>query len=215
MFQRIKDKIKDKSLIIFGEIHGTKEIPELLSRFFSEIAKEEDFNVCLEIPEEFQNQMNFFMESGNFHVLEGISFFYKENCSDGRNSLDYIRLIESIHRINLTYNKKIQIFCIDPLANSQDEKEIGLSENILKTLNNKKTFVILGDIHASKKEIILGNMTIVPASFLIYKKIKEKMINIRIAPKNKELNDEEKDFNKGFDYIVEIPDITSCSFLQH
>ena len=65
MFNNLMDKIKDKNLVIFGEIHGTKEIPELLSEFFSEIAKEEDFDVCLEIPMEFQDNIKDFFNKKN------------------------------------------------------------------------------------------------------------------------------------------------------
>ena len=60
MFDDLKNRIKDKNLIIFGEIHGTKEIPRMISQFFSEITKEEDFNVCLEIPVEFQDNIEDF-----------------------------------------------------------------------------------------------------------------------------------------------------------
>lgn len=64
MNQELLSKIKDKQIVIFGEIHGTKEIPELLSRLFYEISKKENFNLCLEIPIEFQKSISLFMKTG-------------------------------------------------------------------------------------------------------------------------------------------------------
>ena len=62
MIKEIISKIKNKKLILFGEIHGTKEIPELLSTFFNDVAKNESFNLCLEIPDEFQEQLNSYID---------------------------------------------------------------------------------------------------------------------------------------------------------
>ena len=55
MVQEIISKIKGKKLVLFGETHGTKEIPELLLNLFRDLAKRENFNLGLEISNEFQN----------------------------------------------------------------------------------------------------------------------------------------------------------------
>ena len=215
MFKEIIPKIENKRIIIFGEIHGTKEIPEMLSQFFVDIAKMYEFDLCLEMPVEFQNQINYFMENGNSNLLRNISFFSRKNCSDGRNSLEYIKLIETIHKINLTNNKKIQIFCVDSLTNNQNEKEKNMADTILDLSKNKKIFAILGDVHASKREISIGGTKIIPAGLLIFEKLKDKMFNIRIAPRDKELNREESTFNEGFDYVINLAKVTPCSFLEN
>ncbi len=214
MLDNIKKEIRNKTIIIFGELHGTKEIPEMLSRFFSEVAKEEDFNLCLEFPQEFQDQISSYINNGDYNILKNISFFSKKNCSDGRNSLEYINLIKNVHEINLKYNRNIKIFCVDPSAKNQEEKEKGLAENITKKVSDKKTFVILGSVHASKKEVNFGDITIIPAGLLIFNKLKEKMLNVRIYQKNEKLSKEEELFNEGFDHILEIKRVTPCSFLS-
>ena len=213
MFDEIKDKIKNKGLIIFGEVHGTKEIPEMLSQFFSEIAKEEDFNVCLEIPEEFQeNPYNFFKMDDN-------------EISDGRNSLEYFNLISKLKILNKKYNKNIKLFCVDPIAHSQEEKEDGLAKNILKSLSGKKTFAIIGNIHAYKKIINLAELKITTSGSIVSDNLNYKMFSINISPKKGEFfnfglheihgqDNSDKDFNKGFDYVLEIKKVSSCSFLK-
>ena len=187
MLDNIKDKIKSKKLILFGEIHGTKEIPESLCRFFSEIAREEDFNLCIEIPEEFQNI-----------ELDKLLSLSKETNTNGLISKEYVKLIKEMP-------KNIKIFFIAPdLIKNQEEMEKSIALNILKLVNDKKIFVILGDIHASKKEIKFFGDKIIPAGLLIFNKLKEKMINVRIKIKNNNLSKEEKLFNKGFDHIIEL-----------
>ncbi len=187
MFNNLKEKIKNKKLILFGETHGTKGTPELLSKFFSETAKKEDFNLCLEIPEEFQNV-----------ELYKILSLAKKIGSSGLISKNYIELIKSMP-------KNVKVFFVAPstIKNQEDMENI-LSKNILKIINNKKTFAILGEIHASKLEIDFKNIKIIPTGLLMYKKIGDKMMNIRITGK-KDLDGEwEKNFNKGFDEIIEV-----------
>jgi len=211
MFNNLKDRIKDKNLIIFGEIHGTKEIPMILSQFFSEIAKEESFNVCLEIPVEFQDNIEDFFRVNKEDIKN----------SDGRNSLEYLKLIQNLRNLNKKYNQDIKILCIDPVANNQEEKEKGLAENILKYLSNKKTFVIMGSIHASKNIIRFQEKIIVPTGNILYKKLGNKIFNINILPSEggfhnlgvkKITGNMDSPLNKGFDYIFKIDKVTPCSF---
>src|SRR3989344_2174783 len=96
MLKEIIPKIKDKQIILFGEMHGTKEIPERLSTFFNEAAKKESFNLCLEIPEEFQNV-----------ELDKILPLAKEIGTSGLISEEYIKLIKKLP-------KNINVFFIAP-----------------------------------------------------------------------------------------------------
>lgn len=223
MMQEIIPKIKDKLVILFGEIHGTKEIPEMLSQFFSEFANKEDFNICLEIPDEFQEKLNSYISSGDYDILKSILFFSIKYCADGRNSLEYMNLIKTIYKINSECNKNIKIFCVSPsLAKNQEEAEKGIADNILKVVDNKKTFVVIGSIHASKKEIDFLQQKIVPAGLLIYQELKDKMCSIILTAKSgeffnnrlKKLIHLEGDyFEKNFDYSLILEKVSPCSFL--
>src|SRR3989338_9147352 len=169
MVQEIISKIKDKKLILFGEIHGTKEIPELLLNLFSDLAKTEDFNLGLEIPNEFQNV-----------EPDKILSSSKEIGTSGLISGEYIKLIKGIP-------KNIKLFFIAPNSiKNQEEMEKEIADNILKLVDDKRTFVILGDIHASKNKIEFGNLEIVPAGFLIYQRLKDKMCSILLKSKSGE-----------------------------
>lgn len=196
MFEELKEKIKASKIILLGEIHGTKEIPEILFKFLNSI--EEDFYLCLEIPNEFQNN---------------VEEFYKEPSPDGRNSKEFLDFIKNL-------NKKI--YCVDSFVRSQEEKEENLAKNILSLSNHKKIIVILGEIHASKEKIILGEQEIFPAGSLLKEKLNDDLLCVRIKPLKgkyfnfgiKYLNDSNDEFDKNFDYVLNIGEVSPCSFIK-
>jgi len=202
--QEVILKVKDRKLVLFGEVHGTREIPERLSNLFRYIAKDEDFNLCLEISEEFQNI-----------ELYKLLSLAKETGTSGLISEEYITLIKKLPA-------NIKVFFIAPSQiKNQEEMEKGIAENILKVVDGKKTFAILGSIHASKNKITMGNLKIVPAGFLIYQKLKDKMCSILLKAKSGEFFDngvkqvilnEDESFDKNFDYLCEFDNVSPCSF---
>ena len=204
MIQEIISKIKGKKLVLFGETHGTKEIPELLLNLFSNLSKTEDFNLGLEIPNEFQNV-----------EPDKILSLLRETGTSGLISGEYIKLIKEMP-------KNIKIFFIVPnRIKNQEEMEKVVADNILKLVGDKKTFIILGNIHASKNKIEMGNLEIVPAGFLIYQELKEKMFSILLKPKSGEffnngvrqvVSNEDNSFDKNFDYVYVIDKVSPCSF---
>src|SRR3989344_4555387 len=105
----IINKLKEENLILFGEIHGTKEIPLLLSKFFFKLSKKESFNICLEIPYVYQKNIDDFLKSGDEKNLLKIKFFTDKNQRDGRNSLEYYNLIKYLYNLK----NKIRVYCID------------------------------------------------------------------------------------------------------
>jgi len=204
MVQEIISKIKGKKLVLFGETHGTKEIPELLLNLFRDLAKRENFNLGLEISNEFQN-----LEP------DKILSSSKEIGTGGLISEEYIKLIKEMP-------KNIKLFFIAPNSiKNQEEMEREIADNILKLVDDKRTFVILGDIHASKNKIEFGNLEIVPAGFLIYQRLKDKMCSILLKSKSGEffnngvkqvVSNEDNFFDKNFDYIYELDNVSPCSF---
>ncbi|MBI5804149.1 hypothetical protein HY450_02805 [Candidatus Pacearchaeota archaeon] len=204
MVQEIISKIKGKKLVLFGEIHGTKEIPELLLNLFSDLAKNECFTLGLEISNEFQNV-----------ELDKIISSSKKTGTSGLINKDYINLIKKMP-------KNVKVFFIAPSEiKNQEEMEKGISDNILKLVDDKRTFVVLGNIHASKNRITIGNFDIAPAGFLIYQRLKGEMYSILLKPKSgeffnngiKQVTPNENDsFDKNFDYIYEIDNVSPCSF---
>lgn len=220
-------KIKDEKIILFGEIHGTKEIPNMLNKFFSMYSKNNNFNLGLEIQENNQIHIDNFLKKGEEKYLLKMPFFKYRKQSDGRNSLEYLNLIKKIYYLNIKFKKEIKIFCIDT-SNHEDYKipnkrETKIAENIIKIISEEKTFVILGAIHASKRIIKFEKMKLIPAGLIIYDKYKNDVMSIFFNVKsglyfNQHLKEIKKEADlemlNHYDYIFTIDRVTPANFLN-
>jgi len=187
-FSFLQNKIQGKKVILFGETHGTKEIPELIFSFFSEYISYADFNVGLELSSTFQEKIDEFFSSGNEEILNEL--FYEEFENDGRKTIEYLNFIKNIRELNIKHNKKIKIICVDveedfESKDFQNKREEVIAEKII-TNTKKMFFVILGNIHASKKDITFPGITIIPAGKYISQKLKNQVLNINLIPKSGE-----------------------------
>lgn len=230
LFCQIKDKIKNKKIIFFGEVHGTKEIPLLLAEFFKIFSQEDDFDLALEVPRDNQEKIDDFLRLGKEETLKEISFFKPRKNSDGRNSLEYLQLIKTIAEINLQRSLPIRIFCIDlslqDRFESQNEREENMANNILDLWKKeKKMFVILGNIHASKKEFTFCENIIYSVAYhlSIFPHLTQNIFSVSLQPRAG------KFFNFGIKKVKEIPSdrdllfdetffldkVSPCSFLEN
>ena len=230
LYEFLRNKLTNKKIILFGEIHGTKEIPELISKFFNRYAQDNDFNIALEIQSESQGHINNYLKTGKEDYLRKMSFFKFSENSDGRNSFEYFNLIRDIHSINSKYKRQIRIFCIDTDNikdyKNQNKREAKLAENILKILSEKPTFIIMGSIHTSKNIINLDKPILTPTGNILYSKFKDKLLSILLWPqRGKYFNLEIKEIKsttqediteliKNYDYTYFIDEITPCNFLK-
>ncbi|MBM3230182.1 erythromycin esterase family protein [Candidatus Pacearchaeota archaeon] len=203
MAEKLLSFIRGKKLILFGEMHGTNEIPALLSHLFQELAQKEDFTVCLEIPQEFQE----------IALKDMLSYAQKIGTS-GLLSPAYIQLIKALP-------KNVRVLYIAPNeVQNQEALERSLADTIQKSLSTTRTCAILGNIHASKKKIILNDLTITPAGLLLSQKLKDQVVSILFKPKKGTFYNNgigtveyaENDlFDTHFDYVCELEQVSPCS----
>ncbi len=229
LFCQIRDKIRDKQIIFFGEIHGTREIPMILTEFFKIFSQEEDFDLAVEIPKTYQEKITDFLRLRKEEILNEISFFQHQKNSDGRNSLEYLQLIKALSEINRQKQVSINVLCIDLSVEnkfeSQNEREEGMANNILNLWKKeKKLFVILGNIHASKKEFIFDEKMIRPVAYYlsVVSHLSSNIFSVNLQPRTGEF------FNFGVKKVGEIPSdrgllfdetffldkVSPCSFLK-
>ncbi len=223
--ESISKKISGKKIILIGEIHGTKEIPRVLTRFFSEHIKKNDFNICLELPSNEQEKINNYFSTGDENLIREI--FYNSDESDGRKSLEYMELIKKIYEINKKHNKKIKIIFIDidnnfKAKDFQNEREKIMAKNILKSAE-KQTFAILGNIHASKKIIDIAGVKIIPTGYYIFKELKRDFVNINLIPKTGRVHNLSikkitsktfQEYEKNYDYVYYLESVSPAKILK-
>lgn len=214
------NKFEKRQFILFGEIHGTKEIPNIILKLLKKVAKREDFDLCLEVPSLYQKQVDDYLKNGEEKNLLKINFFTDKNQRDGRNSLEYFNLIKGIYYLNRKYNRKIRIFFIDINKFDEFEKRENIfAERILKISKNKKVFAVLGNVHASKSVLSLNGEKIIPCGFILYNKLNDKLLNICFNCKSGYCfnNERKKVFQNdidGYDIIYNIRETSECSFLE-
>ena len=219
------EKIKGKEIVLIGELHGTKEIPELITSFFNNYLKENNCNICLEIPSDEQSNIDEFLKTGDQKYIYEMEFF-KSKPSDGRNSKEYFDLINNIYKLNEKHKINSKIWCVDlsrvPKGNIQQQREIGIAENIFKVVNNKeKTFVILGNMHIVKQKVTIGSISFLPVGYYLFEIYKNKMVNVNLWSKEGKFFNfsvkkvpSEKISDNYFDYTFIIDKATPCSFLN-
>ena len=231
LFSNIFENIKEKEVVIFGEMHGTHEIPIILSLFLKKASDFFDFDVLFEFPINFQKEIDDFFRSGDINILKSMDFFNNKDNNDGRNSLEYLNLINDLSNINKNYFKNICVKFVDVTPDSsllQNDREREIKDNVLRILYNnpkRKVFVIIGNVHASNSVFNSGSLSIFPVSYLLRKSLgNEKVFSVNLQPSSGEffnfgvksvsdLDNSNDKIKKSFDYTFIIPKVSSASFL--
>jgi uncharacterized iron-regulated protein len=81
-----KNFIADKKVIVVGEMHGTTEVPLFVLQLVKELRKtQRKLTVGLEIPINYQKDINEFIKNGDFEKLKKLDHF---KYPDGRTSIN-------------------------------------------------------------------------------------------------------------------------------
>jgi hypothetical protein len=149
-------------LLIVGEIHGSRETPELVTALLTDIAHGRPIRLGLEIPvSERASLQTYLHSSGNAQDRASLlqAPFWKS--SDGRSSNAMLELIEDA-RVLRSAGRDVDAFLMEPVYGDPETvarqggflhvKEAGMAEAIRNALHddNPKTFVIalMGNFHA-------------------------------------------------------------------
>jgi hypothetical protein len=142
--------IEQKKLIVLGEIHGTKEVPDLFGKFISLVAnKNKKILVALEITQSSQSAVNNFLKNRDEKELKNDNFFSRK-YQDGRSSEAMVDLLKKLATF-----ENITVLCMDPreTINSQmtgQERDTIMAKFIANNIEQyEKTFVLAGNIHTS------------------------------------------------------------------
>lgn len=141
---KLYDHFKDYSLIMVGEMHGTKE-PSVLVRKLTELilTQEESISVGLELPEE---ELISYMEAPSDSALLSSPFFTKKNI-DGRNGKAWFDLIR-----HCSNNSNINLFFFDnyqsvSMTNRDSSMYLSVQKQKLK-FPESKIITLSGNIHS-------------------------------------------------------------------
>lgn len=165
------DLIAEKRVVWLGEMHGTKEAPELLLGWVKLIARHHAAApvVALEIPTSDQAAIDGYLASGADSRLRASAFF-KSEFKDGRSSQALVRLLSQLRT-----EKIARVVCFDPTdARSAQARDTRMAENLLACAARfpaAKLVVLSGNIHS---RIVAGtdwDPTYRPAAFELTRKL--------------------------------------------
>lgn len=140
--------IADKRVVWFGEMHGTREAPDLLLGLVRLVSRHDKAPpvVALEIPTNEQRAIDGYLTSGDEALLRSSAFF-NSKVKDGRSSVAMVRLLSQLRT-----EKKAAVFCFDPaFANTPQERDTAMAHNLrrcAKKFPDSKLVVLSGNVHA-------------------------------------------------------------------
>lgn len=139
--------LTDKKVIVIGEMHGTKEVPSFVLQLIKHLKKsQKSLTVGLEIPSNYQDDMNDFMRNGDFERLKKLDYF---KYPDGRSSIAVGQLMRGLREL-----EGVKIICFDIDVNSKAEtnKDSLMGMNLIKSYRDGCMVVLTGNLHANLKE---------------------------------------------------------------
>jgi hypothetical protein len=148
-FFGLSDFLRMKKIILVGEMHGTKTVPELFGNLVASIANEKAKTlVVLEINQSSQPAINDFLKTLDAPALKKDPFFSRE-YQDGRSSKAMVALLKKLaHLTNVT------VMCMDPmegiLTMTGQERDTGMASFINSNrVGFDQTLVLSGNVHSS------------------------------------------------------------------
>lgn len=142
-------------VILFGEIHGVKELPWFFGETVCSTAKAGvPVAVGLEIPESEQASVDAFLHSSgrpgdSERLLQGA--FWTRQDQDGRASQARLDLLDRLRRLSAS-GLPIRVFLFDPIAyGSAAERDRGMASRIAgeaRDHSDELVLALVGDVHA-------------------------------------------------------------------
>jgi len=164
--------LKKYDLIVLGELHGTKEIPELMKKIIESLLDEVSL-IFLEIPMHQQRYLDTYLISEQESSLYEIPFF-EHPSKDGRGSKEYLLLIQFLKKM-----EKKKIFCIDP--EKPFHRDYTMYQNIIKNMGNSKGIFISGNVHACKQPLEMQGKLFKPCAYYLKRILKQRMVSVNIV----------------------------------
>jgi len=147
----------DVPLVVFGEMHGTTEVPALFGGIVCRAATghaEDTILVGLEIDASAQPLIDAFLDSaGGADAARALTThaFWHRSLEDGRSSKAGLALLETLRRLRQS-GAKVAVRAIDPpsyeSSADRDAKMAAAVIGAIDALRPVHTFVLVGDVHS-------------------------------------------------------------------
>lgn len=155
---RIPSSLLDAEVVVFGELHGTKEAPLVFLSAICErlrnSSNETTIIVGLEYPQiESEHLLRYVNSSGSAEEKDQLleTFFWKREMQDGRTSVAMFELIDSLRRLR-KITGRLDVFAIVPKAGSGRHEELmaaAIDQSVQHNLGSPH-FILVGNLHSRR-----------------------------------------------------------------
>lgn len=144
---KLKNFLADKEVIVVGEMHGTTQVPFFVLKLIRQLSQNDKMiSVGLEIPANYQSDIENFLNSGDFDKLLALDYF---KYADGRTSVAMGELIKGLRKIS-----KLNVVCFDIVSGlgSNVNRDSLMGVNLSRNYKGGQMIILTGNLHANLKE---------------------------------------------------------------
>jgi len=143
VLEAITTLAQQTDILIFGEVHGTQEVPQMISDYLEKLQPIGYGALGLEIPYPEQESLWHWA----IGEVQELPRFFRHPLGDGRGNAQALALVHKAASLNW------RIFCFDTgLARNWQERDRKMAENLLTewahTCPDKKVVCICGNLHS-------------------------------------------------------------------
>ena len=137
------DTLRTQHVVLFGEIHGTKECPAVFAAMVKALSSRRHVIVGLELPTSLKASISLFMKNGDLDGLAEQPFFQQPALHTGRGSEAILHLLEELRCLN-----NVAILCFDTGSDGSRSRDTLMAEFLWKNLSSHHPLLVLsGNIH--------------------------------------------------------------------
>lgn len=139
---------KNKKLVMFGEMHGTNEMPAYAAAVITHTARKyPNIYVGLEFPPEIQPNIDQYMKTGDARFLKSTKFFNDPALHSGRGSQAMVGLLNELRKAG-----DIRVFCFDMPPSKKEGRETLMAKKILSVISEVNSPKMVKLLEENKKQ---------------------------------------------------------------
>ncbi len=170
--------LKRGNVVLFGEVHGTQEVPAFIAEVICTAAKKRiPITLGLEIPSDEQASIDRFLDSrggraAEARLIEGA--FWRGQLLDGRSSVAMLHLIDEVRALRASgYKARIVAYDSKPGTASQERDRV-MAQNLAAVAGRERgnlLIVLSGNVHNRLTRGVAWNNEYEPMGYLLTKSI--------------------------------------------
>ncbi len=144
--------VQDRSLVMIGEVHGTREAPQLVGELAALMSEDQALVVALELPTALQHDLDAFLDDADPQrarsILLGREFWTRE-YQDGRSSQAMLELLERLLQLKRE-GRQIALLAFDQNPGETDadlDRDAIMARNVRAALTSIPMLLLAGNFH--------------------------------------------------------------------